>query len=114
MQAADSNKRFSSTMPDQPPLIPGQTLAGGIMDSDFVQPHLEGKFIATENYWYTRRSPDIQPPASLSLDSNTVDALGKRFCEESSSETDDSGNFVFDKNNRYCFGLAFQTVMLKN
>ena len=47
---------FSPTMPDQPPLIPGQTLAGGTMDSDFVQPHLEGKFIATENYWYTRRS----------------------------------------------------------
>ena len=107
------NVLFSPTMPDQPPLIPGQTLPGGSSGGVFVQPHLAGKFIATENYWYTRRSADIQPEASLSLDDDTVHALGKRFCADSSGEKDASGQFVFDRNNRYCFGLAFQTVLLE-
>ena len=54
------NVLFSPSMPDQPPSIPGQSLPAGETGTMFVQPHLVGKFIATENFWYTRRSPDIK------------------------------------------------------
>ena len=103
---------FNVSMPDQPPLIPGlQTHKG------YLQPPLTGSIIATENFWYGRRSPDIQPPAELSLDPMYMDRLGERFCGPESDNLmvklpKKDENVKFDERNKYCFGLAFQSVLL--
>ena len=109
------NVLFNVSMPDQPPLIPGvQTLDG------YRQPPLGGTFIATENFWYGRRSQDILPIAELSLDPMYVDKLGERYCGAWSnnriiSTYDDKveKKVEFDTNNKYCFGLAFQSTFLQ-
>ena len=103
---------FNVTMPDQPPLIPGlQTHKG------YFQPPLTGTMIATENFWYSRRSPDIQPPADLSLSISDVSQLGERYCGSTSNHLQvtlpgKDETVEFDEINKYCFGLAFQTVLL--
>jgi apyrase len=114
------NVLFNISMPDQPPLIPGlQTHSG------YAQPPLSGKFIATENFWYTRKSNDVVPSAELLLDDNYVNKLGERYCGtwgnnrmvEISDGSDGDGkpkkSIQFDVNNKYCFGLAFQSVFLE-
>ena len=103
------NILFNVTLPNQPPLIPGYQTHKG-----YVQPPLTGKFIATENFWYGRRSSDIVPPADLSLASVDVDSLGERFCGVASDTYIANDNSNFDERNRYCFGLAFQSVLLES
>jgi hypothetical protein len=100
---------FNVTLPNQPPLIPGYQTHKG-----YVQPPLTGKFIATENFWYGRKSSDIVPSASLTLDPATVNSLGERFCGVASDNLIVNEHVKFDERNRYCFGLAFQSVLLES
>ena len=98
---------FNPDVPDQPPLIPGATES---LDAAYKQPPLAGKFIATENFWYGRKSPDIVPAASLSMEPAYVQELGARYCAGVGQDKEQEG---FDPANKLCFGIAFQTVFLE-
>ncbi len=98
---------FDPHVPDQPPLIPGATES---LDAAYTQPPLAGQFIATENFWYGRKSPDIVPAASLSMEPAYVQELGARYCAGAGQQDEQEG---FDPANKLCFGIAFQTVFLE-